>query len=132
MIEQHNRLFAIHEAIWIRDNSKKVSKEVLIEKAQNVAEYNLFSNRQISKISGGVLSHVTVSAYIAKEDKKGGRFSPQSLEDIALVLFSKERNQVDYNAIERAMKMGTSPGMISRLTGVSQSSISKKLGGNNG
>lgn len=132
MIEQQHRLYAIHEAIWIRDNARKISKELLIEKAQDLAEYGLFSNRQISKISDGVLSHVTVSTYIPKENKTGGRFSPQSLEDIALVLFSKERNRVDYNAVKRAMDAGTSPGMIARLTGVSQSSISKKFGEGNG
>lgn len=132
MVEQQHRLFAIHEAIWIRDNAKKISRELLIEKAQDLAEYGLFSNRQISKISGGVLNHVTLSAYIPKENKTGGRFSPQSLEDIAQVLFSKERNRIDYASVKRAMDLGTSQGMIARLTGVSQSSISKKFGEDNG
>lgn len=131
MVEQQHRLFAIHEAIWIRDNAKKVSKEVLIEKAQDLAEYGLFSNRQISKISGGVLSNVTVNTYIPKENKTGGRFSPQSLEDIATILFSKEKGRIDYVTVKKVLDAGTSQGMIAKLTGVSQSSISKKFGEGN-
>lgn len=132
MLEQQHRLFAIHEAIWIRDNAKKISKEVLIEKAQDLAEYGLFSNRQISKISGGILSNATVGTYITKETKTGGRFSPQSLDDMATVLFSKERGRIDYDAIQRILDGGTSQGMVARLTGVSQSSISKRFGKDNG
>jgi hypothetical protein len=129
MAEKHDRLFAIHEAIWIRDNANKVGKEVLIEKAQDLSKYGLFSNRQISKISGGRISHVKLRGYISKSSKTGGRFSPDSLEDLALVLFSKERENVDFVAVKRVLDSGTSQGMISRLTGVSQSSISRKFGG---
>lgn len=129
MHKQSDRLFAIHEAIWLRDNADKIHKEVLIEKAKDLAKYDLFSNRQISKISGGVLSHVAISAKIPKVNKKGGRFSPQSLEDIALVLFSvSDSRNIDFDAVRRAMKLGTSQGMISRLTGLSQSRISREAG----
>jgi hypothetical protein len=129
MRKQSDRLFAIHEAIWIRDNAELIRKEALIEKAKDLANYDLFSNRQISKISGGVLSHVAVSANIPKANKKGGRFSPQSLEDIATVLFSVSNGgPVDFDAVRRAMKSGTSQGMISRLTGLSQSRISREAG----
>ena len=129
MRKQSDRLFAIHEAIWIRDNAELIRKEALIEKAKDLANYDLFSNRQISKISGGVLSHVAISANISKTNKKGGRFSPQSLEDIAIVLFSvTDGRGVDFDAVRRAMKAGTSQGMISRLTGLSQSRISREAG----
>lgn len=129
---QYDRLYAIHEAIWIRDNAHLVSKGVLIEKIQNLARYNLFSNRQISKISGGVLSPPAISNIVKKENKTGGRFAPESLNDLALVLFSTERGQPDYTAVRRALDSGTSQNMITRLTGLRQPAISRKFGRSNG
>lgn len=127
MNEQLNRLYAINEAIWIRDNGHNMSKEVLVHKLQDLAEYDLFSNRQLSAICNGIIKHNSISAYIKKQDKSGGRFSPASLEDIREALFSKERGRVDYKSIEKALLAGTSQGMISKLTGINQSSISRRF-----
>ena len=130
MITQTNRLQAINEAIWIRDNAHKISKELLIERFQELSEYTLFSNRQMAKISGDKISHNVLGGYIQKSDKSGGNFNPTSLEDVREALFSKERKRINYNAILRALEAGTSQGMISKLTGISQSSISRKFGEN--
>jgi hypothetical protein len=127
MNEQLNRLYAINEAIWIRDNAKNMSKEVLVEKLQNLAEYDVFSNRQLSAICNGIIKHNSIGLYIKKQDKSGGRFSPLSLEDIREALFSKERGLVDYKSVEKAILAGTSQGMISKLTGINQSSISRRF-----
>lgn len=130
MITQTNRLQAINEAIWIRDNANKISRDLLIERLQELSEYSLFSNRQMSKICGNKISHNVLGGYIQKSDKSGGNFNPTSLEDIREALFSKERKRINYNAILRALEAGTSQGVISKLTGISQSTISRKFGEN--
>lgn len=121
------RLYAINEAIWIRDNAQVISVPVLIEKLQNLAEYKLYSSRQMANICGGVLKHNTISGYVGKSDKSGGRFNPASLEDIREALFSKERGRIDYVSVKNALDFGTSQGMVSKLTGINQSMISRRF-----
>lgn len=127
MNEQLNRLYAINEAIWIRDRASTMSKDTLIEKLQELAEYDVFSNRQLSAICNGIIKHNSIGLYIKKADKSGGRFSPASLEDVREALFSKERGRVDYKSVEKAILAGTSQGMVSKLTGINQSSISRRF-----
>ncbi len=127
-MEQETRLYAINEAIWLRDHAHKISMDLLYLRIQEIAEYGVFSSRQIANISGNIVSHATISRFIKKDDKSGGRLNPKSLEDIALALFSKARKRIDYSAVERALEAGTSQGMIAKLTGISQSTISKKFG----
>lgn len=124
-----HQLQAINLAIWIRDNCKDVEKEVLVYNIQNLAEYGIFSNRQMQSICRNELSYTTIGGYTQKKSKSGGNFSPESLEDLRDILFSKHNDQINYKAIERALGYGTSQGMISKLTGVAQSTISKHFGG---
>jgi hypothetical protein len=121
------RLYAINEAIWIRDNAQRISVPALVEKLQDLAEYKLYSSRQMANICGGVLKHNTISGYLSKSDKSGGRFNPASLEDLREALFSKERGRIDYVSVKNALDSGTSQGMVSKLTGINQSMISRKF-----
>jgi hypothetical protein len=129
MINATHQLQAINLAIWIRDNSKKIEREVLVYNIQDLAEYDIFSNRQIQAICRNELSYTTIGGYTQKKSKNGGNLNPESLEDLRDILFSKHNDQINYKAIERALKAGTSQGMISKLTGVAQSTISKHFGG---
>jgi hypothetical protein len=129
MINATHRLQAINLAIWIRDNSKKIEREVLIYNIQDLAEYDIFSNRQIQAICRNELSYTTIGGYTNKTSKNGGKLNPESLEDLRDILFSRHNDQINYKAIERALQAGTSQGMISKLTGVAQSTISKHFGG---
>lgn len=121
------RLQAINEAIWLRDNADKISYGDLINRIRDLSEYGYFSNRQITKIIANRISHVTLGKHVIKMDKSGGRLEPSTLEDIREVLFSKHRKHVDYEAVLRAIEGGTSQNMISKLTGVDQSLISRKV-----
>jgi DNA-binding NarL/FixJ family response regulator len=127
-MKPETKLYAINEAIWLRDNASKISLDLLALRIQEIAEHDVFSNRQIANICGNILSHTTIGKFVKKDDKSGGRLNPKSLEDIALALFSKARKSIDYEAIRRALDAGTSQGMIAKLTGISQSTISKKFG----
>lgn len=126
-MEQIHRLQAINEAIWIRDNCERISKELLVERLQEISEYDIFSSRQLARICKNKLSHSQISAYTQKATKSGGKIAPESLEDLREALFSKERKRVSYLHVKHALEAGTSQGMISKLTGISQSLISRKF-----
>ena len=129
-MNEMQKLEAINMAIWLRDNAPRLSEEMILEKVKELSEYEAFSNRNISFIIGNKISHVKIGKVTQKTKKSGGALAPDSLEDIRDALFSKSRNRIDYEAIARAVKAGTSQNMIQKLSGVSQSSISRKL--NNG
>jgi hypothetical protein len=129
MINSTHQLQAINLAMWIRDNCKQVEREVLVYNIQDLAEYNIFSNRQIQSICRNEISYTTIGGLTQKTSKSGGNFNPESLEDLREILFAKHNGQINYKAIERVLQTGTSQGMISKLTGVAQSTISKHFGG---
>lgn len=128
MIKGMQELQAINEAIWIRDNAKNIERSLLIERLQDLAEYEIFSNRQLQSICGSAISYTTIGGYTRKTSKNGGRLAPEGLEDIREILFEKHNGRINYKAIERVLQTGTSQGMISKLTGVAQSTISKHFG----
>lgn len=126
-MQQIDRLQAINEAIWLRDNCERISKELLIERLQDLSVYGLFSSRQLARICGNLISHSTISNYIQKRTRAGGKIAPESLEDLREALFSKERGAISYPHVKNALEAGTSQNMVSRTTGINQSSISRKL-----
>jgi hypothetical protein len=123
-------LQAINLAIWIRDNALKIDRNLLIEQIQNLAEYEIFSNRQLEAICKKRISYATIGGYTRKSTKSGGRLNPDTLEDLREVLFLKHNGRIAYSNIKNAVDNGTSQNMVSRLTGVAQSTISKHFGGN--
>ncbi len=127
-----HRLQALNMAIWIRDNATKVSKDLLIERIQELSEYGLFSKRQMANICGNVVRGGVLSAYVTKNDKSGGKINPASLEDIRDLLFSRNRGRVNYPALFYVLDHGTSQNMVSKLTGINQSTISRKYGERSG
>jgi hypothetical protein len=126
-MDQIERLQAINEAIWIRDNSHNVSRDILIDRLKEIAGYGLFSSRQLSRICGNRVSHASISLYIGKNTNSGGRVAPESLEDVREALFSKERGAISYPHVKSALEAGTSQNMISKMTGINQSTISRRL-----
>jgi hypothetical protein len=122
-----DRLQAINEAIWIRDNSALISRDVLVERLREISEYGLFSSRQLARICNNKLSHTSISFYIEKNSNSGGKIAPESLEDVREALFSKERGSISYPHVQRALEAGTSQNMVSKMTGINQSGISRMV-----
>ncbi len=125
-------LQAINLAIWIRDNGHLISRKDLMANIEELAGYGIFSSRQLQKICRNRISYTTISRRTGKSSKTGGNINPDSLETIRDVLYAKHNGQINYLAISSILADGTSQGMVSRLTGVAQSTISKRLGGNGG
>lgn len=126
-MNDEKRLEAINTAIWIRENVEGFSADEAENAITELSKYGLFSNRQIAKIFGNYVSHSKVREYTQKTDKTGGSFEPNSLETIRQILFTKSAGKFDQEAVVKALEMGTSQNMIMRLSGVSQSVISRRL-----
>lgn len=118
---------AMNEAIWLRDNVEQISIEEIRESIQRIAEYGVFSNRQLQAISNGKVSHQAIAKITGKTDKSGGNLNPGTLELLRRVLLSRATSASDFEMIAEAIDQGTSQRMVAKLTGVSQSMISKKM-----
>lgn len=124
---QINVAEALNEAIWLRDNVEKLTKEEVEEAVIRLSKYQLFSSRQLSAIVNNILTHSNIAKIIIKSDKTGGKLNVGTLEILRNVLYSRANGKTDYELIAKALEEGTSQGMISKLTGVSQSSISRRF-----
>lgn len=120
---------ALNYAIWVRDNVADMKDHDVIKAVIELGDYKVFSSRQISAIIRNRVSHTTVSSTIGKKDKTGGNLNVVSLEALRNILYSRSSGETNYGLIAKVLEEGTSQGMISKLTGVSQSSISRRLNG---
>lgn len=126
-----DRLEAISMAIYVRDNWDKIPENALPGFIFDLSNYGIFSNRQISNLLNNRVNHNKVRKFTGKTKKTGGKLSPSSLEDVREVLLSKSSGKINFDAIVNAVKAGTSQNMIMKLSGVSQSSISRRIGNGN-
>ena len=124
-----NMAEALNQAIWLRDNIDKLDRESTEVAIKDLASHRLFSSRQIAAIVNGAVDHSSIAKLIKKEDKTGGNLNVGTLEILRNVLYSRANNKTDYQLISEALEQGTSQGMVASLTGVSQSSISRRLNG---
>lgn len=120
---------ALNYAIWVRDNVSDMRDHDVTKAVIELGDYKVFSSRQISAIISNRVSHTTVSSTIGKKDKTGGNLNVASLEVLRNILYSRSSGETNYGLIAKALEEGTSQGMISKLTGVSQSSISRRFNG---
>jgi transposase len=120
---------ALNEAIWLRDNVDNMSYQETLEAVKSIVRHQVFSSRQISAIANGKISHSTVSRVAHKSNKTGGNLNVGTLDILRNILYNRANGSTDYNLIASAVGEGTSQNMVSKITGVSQSSISKKMKG---
>ena len=121
---------ALNSAIWLRDNVNTLLDFEIEEYIIQIGKHNVFSSRQLSAIVNGKISHHRIGKLISKTDKTGGNLNVGTLDILRNILLNRADDGTDYELIASAVGMGTSQGMVSKLTGVPQGSISKKLRGN--
>lgn len=122
-----NRLRAINEAIWLRDHSENLDKDHLEKVIKDIGEYQIFSARQIQSMIGNILSRQKISQLCQKSDKTGGNLQVADLEKIRDLFYGKSNGIVNYKLAKEVVENGTSQGMLNKLTGINQSSISKMI-----
>lgn len=118
---------ALNQAIWLRDKLETLNKEEILHHIKQISEYNVFSSRQLSAIVNGVIHHSTISKLTGKTDKTGGNLNVGTLDILKHLLITRATERTDFTLVATALGMGTSQGMISKLTGINQSTISKTL-----
>lgn len=123
---------ALNKAIWLRETVDRLTKDEIAGHIKDIAKHEVFSSRQLSAIVNGTIHHATISKMINKSDRTGGNLNVGTLEILRNVLYSRANESTDYALIAKAVGMGTSQGMVSKLTGINQGTISKKIGKING
>jgi hypothetical protein len=120
-------LRAVNEAIWLRDHASKLDRDKLFEVVENIGEYGIFSARQLSVLAGNSISHQTAARLCKKTEKTGGRLNPKSLDQIKQCFHDRINNRIDYSLVSQIVADGTSQGMVEKLTGISQTKISRGI-----
>lgn len=127
-MNKHDIVLAIALAIRLRDDSETVERDDLLPLVKQVCDFGIFSNRQVAKIANNKVHHNIIAKLSRKSTKTGGAINPKSLEDIRELLFSSELGSVDWDVAKRVIKAGTSMTMICKLTGISKTTMSRKIG----
>lgn len=118
-------LQALNSAIWLARNAEHISKTETLTVIEQIGQYKVFSARQLSAMTKGRISHQSAAKVCNKTDRSGGSLSIESLEDIKECFHAHINGSVNYQIVSRIIKAGTSQRMLSKLTGISQTSISK-------
>jgi len=122
-----NDIQGLREAKYLYEHRQYMDKDVLYNAVVSLNEYQLFTVGQLSQLSG--LSDSTIAGWGIKMPRKGGgKFNPQSL-DTLIQLRLNLNNGRPLNAVllASAVQDGNSHRIISRLTGVGLSRISKVI-----
>lgn len=126
-MEDKDRLRVLSQALWIQKNFNSVSKDKLFELINELDEFGQFSIRHLAAIAGNRISSSTLQRYLPQRARQGGKFNSESLGDILQVFWRIESGVYDYRFIHRIIKNGNSQNVIARLTGISQSLISRNI-----
>jgi len=114
----------VQHAQRVHASRHEFTREALVNEAVALGEWELFSGRQISAFTG--LRPALVNDLIAKTDRTGGTLKPESLGYIIILMRATAREEDDCQAIADALKAGVSSIMLARLTGRSQSTLSRR------
>jgi len=123
-MKTENKIAAIALAIALKEGKDKMSQENFIEGLKQLNEYQLFSIRQIAKITGK--SSSTLNRMLEKKSKTGGRLNPEHLTKLRALIFQKGVNEIDYHMVSKMVKEGTSADVIQKITGIPRSTINRK------
>lgn len=126
-MNKHESIELIAKCIHLRDNAIGMQRDELIDLVKEIASYNLVSARQIAVIAGGAISSSTVVRVTKKRSKVGGKINPETLETIREVIFECDLGHTNWKKIIDIIALGTSIEVLVRLSGVSRSTLYRKL-----
>jgi hypothetical protein len=121
-LQRHSLL---SQAVWLKERSATLNKEEVFFYITELDALGEFSVKQLSKIANNKISATSLYRYLVDKPRRGGRLNTDSLRDLFDLFRESELGVVDYRVIKRIMNTGTSQNVIARLTGISQSSISR-------
>lgn len=122
---EQNNLEALALAIKLRDTVDSMPAEEMQETLEGLASSGIFSIRQISSICQKSPSHI--SRLVRRDSKTGGKLNPEHLELMRGLIFQNSIGQVDWQRVDRIISNGTSPYVLSKITGIPRSTIHRKV-----
>ena len=117
-------LTAVQHAQRVHTNRHEFTREVLVNEAVALGEWGIYSKRQVAAFTG--LRPALINDLLPKSDRTGGTLKPESLGYIIILMRATAREDDDCQAIADALKAGVSSIMLARLTGRSQSTLSRR------
>lgn len=120
----------LEEAAWVYSHIDQYDRQQRFDAAASLAEWRVFSIRQIARIVG--LSVTPVADLLKasrKSDKTGGRFDPASLPALKELAQRRRRSEeIEPAKVAEALDAGggTSPYMASRLTGIPRTHLVRR------
>jgi len=121
-VQRHGLL---SQAVWLKENNASLNKGEVFHYITEIDTLGEFSIRQLSNICNNKISASTLRRYLIEKPRNGGRLNTGSLRELLDLLKESELGVVDYRVVKRIMNAGTSQNVVARLTGISQSSISR-------
>ena len=115
---------AVQHAQRVHTNRHESTREALINEAVALGEWGVYSKRQVASFTG--LRPALINDLLPKSDRTGGTLKPESLGYIIILMRATAREEDDCKAIADALKAGVSSIMLARLTGRSQSTLSRR------
>jgi hypothetical protein len=115
----------LSQAVWLKENNATLNKGEVFFYITELDTLGEFSIKQLSNIANNKISASSLYRYLVDKPRKGGRLNTGSMRELFELFKEAELGIVDYRVIKRIMNAGTSQNVIARLTGVSQSSISR-------
>lgn len=117
-----NYLEAVETAIDAYEQKPHLDRDGKIEWVKKLAEFKVFSNAQITELTG--MRAGTVTLYTGKTSGTGGRLNPDALGLVADFIKARNRGEVSYGAVKKIHDSGISIKMLARLTGLPESTLS--------
>lgn len=121
-VQRHGLL---SQAVWLKENNSALNKGEVFHYITEIDTLGEFSVRQLSNICNNKISASTLRRYLVEKPRNGGRLNTGSLRELLDLFKECELGVVDYRVVKRIMNAGTSQNVVARLTGISQSSISR-------
>lgn len=125
-MNDQERLQLIALAIQLRDTSEQLSDEAFKSLLFEISKHQSLSHRQIAMLSNNRVSHSTISRYMKKSSRTGGKLNQAHLEKLRDLIFQRSLGEVDWHRVSTMLREGTSADVIARLTGVPKSTIYRK------
>ena len=114
---------ALKLAVFYRERVKHMGRDERISAAWELASYEVFSSRQLGAILD--IDWWTARTKNEKTGRTGGAFNADSLADLRDAAEAYERGEVDPVQVARILDAGTSRRMVTRLTGIPESTVQR-------
>lgn len=116
-------LEAVKQAQYAHEHHESMTPQDKLDYAIALGEWGVFSNRQIASFVG--MSAPRVGGVTGKTAHTGGTLKPEALGPIIDLMQRHARGEIDFQATKQTLEAGVSAHMLSRLSGIPQTNLSR-------